>query len=302
MYDGDASSELRLPTLGADREPPARSHSVIGNAKADADYAAARRRIAEPPQQSTSERFPTSFAMLLSLARSTDPTTSDPASIMLQGKAAAACLRCVERELWAYTELASRSGTTYLPGDGDGAPQVEGVAARYPESFAAIGRFVGVKHKREPGPQQREAALRAELETVAKVSALKKRARADGIGEERIAEADDADNPRGFLTDLIVTQQQQQGAAPEDPPPSALEVSQARAVEACLRCVEAEVSHRQRQSQDGERIPTSRGFKVASGNHGVAETALPQLPTPHSREGRRESRRQNSDRYVAQQY
>ena len=67
--------------------------------------------------------------------------------------------------------------------------------------------------------------LRTELDTIPKVSGLKKRARAAGIAEDAISEADDADSPREFLISLIVEEEtapplsQQQQSQPQPPAP-----------------------------------------------------------------------------------
>ena len=65
-----------------------------------------------------------------------------------------------------------------------------------PVSFAGIGGADG-------GASQSQSQLRKEFATM-KVSALKHRARAEGIEQKLIDETDDAENPRAALTELLL--------------------------------------------------------------------------------------------------
>ena len=61
-------------------------------------------------------------------------------------------------------------------------------------------------------------ALREELDAIASVKALKKRAREAGVVKEKLDDADDADDVRGVVIDLIVAQlETEPGTKPEPP-------------------------------------------------------------------------------------
>ena len=78
-------------------------------------------------------------------------------------------------------------------------------------------------------PEDPQAALRMELEQVTKLSLLKKRALADGVGEVEIEHAEDSESPRESLIELIVAAAPAINRGTPSRPPAALRHQTTRA-------------------------------------------------------------------------